>query len=914
MKSLPTKKMQSMRKPSFLLLSFMIPFITLMLSYMALHIAPFGDHMLVLADARGLYVSDLSYISRLLRGQEDILYSFQSGIGMSMIGMISNLLNPANVIVLLFDIMSYPTMYSMVMAIDIAMCGLTMFLFLSNVYGCKGTHLIFSTAYAMMGFNVAYCFQFNFILSPELLPLIALGIHRILKGKGPWIYICSLGYAVFASFYFGFMLCIASVVIFLFWYLRDRNLIMGIRRKIWTNYIIGSLIAGLLPAAIWVAALLSLSGGRLDQNSILDFTFYENMSFADISAKFFIGANNMLEEINGKPNVFIGSLALFLNLAFFLDRRNTFRKRIIYVIPLAFYLVTFYIKAFSMIVQGFSTTNWFNYRYSFVLSFLMILIACEEFAVLRNMDRSDFKKTCFAFLLLIIFTFSQRYSFVTGGGMLLGIVFLSICLGVIWWNRVNPVKAPAGLLAILLVLLCSIESYANYVICTGNLLEGEKRRKPEYQNDLFFGSAISEAVQDADPEFFRMENEYNTNFNASNDPRLFGYNGMTYVGSFENTFVYQGLSKLGLSWWSNRLWYAEGRPNVVDSLLGVKYVVSERDIREEKGFDQLFQMEDKYTLYRNPYALPIGMFVGRDNSEIALGLNPFENNNTLWKSLTGEAEDVFYLQSDIAFTFQASNDGETIDWETAKAYSTSIMASASALEEASQNGDVSDDEGENASARDVLEIRKSNHIECTFTAEHDGPVYGYNGLVVDEKNGYSGNALYYIGSFQAGDTVTDYIPINGSVNEHLLNMLCAEYSVAYPNIEALDRYSAKIQKQSGKFEKKTDSCLIGHYETENDGRLFFTIPYDEGWTLTIDGVEVPLVKTAELFMSANVDKGKHDYELRFFPKGMKMGMYISCGAALLLLLLVIFNFSDRKRVKHEAIIKTQETIQKEMVT
>ena len=304
----------------YVLLSFLVPYIIIILGDIALHMTPFGDHMLLISDAKVLYASDLAFIQRVLRGQEGVLYSFKSGIGMNLMGANSGLLNPANVIVMLFDITSWPEMYTVLMAIDISVCGLTMFLFLAIVYGWKRHCLIFSTVYALMGFNVAYCYHYNFILSPELLPLIALGIHQILKGKSPWLYIFSLGYAIFASFYFGFMLCLASVVLFLFWYIRDRESLTTEKRTIWINYIGGSLAAGLLPALVWMAALLSFSGGRLGQNSIIDFSFGENMSFADACAKFFIGANSINEQVNGQPNVFIGSLPLFLNFAFFTDR------------------------------------------------------------------------------------------------------------------------------------------------------------------------------------------------------------------------------------------------------------------------------------------------------------------------------------------------------------------------------------------------------------------------------------------------------------------------------------------------------------------------------------------------------------------------------------------------------------------
>ena len=118
----------------------------------------------------------------------------------------------------------------------------------------------------------------------------------------------------------------------------------------------------------------------MNQTSILDYTMAENMSIGEFFSKFFIGANNTSELVDGKANIFCGSLVLFLVIAFFIDRSNTKRKKLIYGIPLFFYFLTFYIRALSMIVQGFSTTNWLvNFRYSYVFSFLMILIAFEEF-------------------------------------------------------------------------------------------------------------------------------------------------------------------------------------------------------------------------------------------------------------------------------------------------------------------------------------------------------------------------------------------------------------------------------------------------------------------------------------------------------------------------------------------------------
>lgn len=886
-------------------LAFTIPFLIIILSYIGLHISPFGDKTIIISDAKALYMSDLSFIKRALNGQENLLYSFQQGIGLNLMGTHSGILNPANIIVLFFDITAFPSMYSWLIAIDMAVSGFTMFIFLSSVYERRNYNLIFSTVYALIGFNVSYCFHYNFLLSVELLPLIALGIKKIIAGKCPWLYLISLTYTIFASFYFGFMICIASVVLFLMWYVEAKpDLIAKQKKRVWINYMGCSILAGLLPAFMLIPTILSFFGGRANQNSIFDFTITDNMSITETLAKLFIGANDIEELVNGKPNIFCGAFVIFLVMAFFIDKRNSARKKMIHAIPLIFYFITFYVKALSMVMQGFTVTNWFNYRYSFVFSFFLIIIAFEEFVNIREISNKDFKYSCLVFLAVVAIVFSRRYSYVSGGWMLLDLLLLCCCLGAIWWNRIDEKKAPQRVLVILIILLCSIECYVNYLVCTNKLFVWAYNEK-EYQQDLFWGSVLSESISTSDPSFYRMANEHHTNWRCNNDPRLFGYNGLNYFGSCEQAFVFQGMCRLGLSWWVNRMWYTIGEPQAFDNLLGLKYVISERDLTKEKGYE--FKMNvDKYNIYQNKNALPIGMITTDIIQSIKLVKNPFNNLNNIWKGITGQSEDVFTQESDISFTFHLDHDGETINYKDALEYSTSISKqietsisnSTSQSETTMIDSDVSKEDLTN---EDI--INSGHYIECTFVASQDGNIYSYNGASIKENYGINSEPMKYLGYHKKGDIVTDYIEVNSDITLDLMKSICAEYYIGYSNDDILTKYCRLLQDKAGELVKEKDSHLVGNVTTEESGRLFFTIPYDEGWTLTIDGEKVELEKTVDLFMSAKISPGSHTYELKFFPKGMKEGIIISCGALILLLLFICYYIIIRKE---KVIIKTAD--------
>ena len=63
------------------LLSFFIPVIVLTLVMIGLRVVPFGDeHNLAITDAKW-YLNGLMFFSRLLRGEENWLYSLNNGLG-----------------------------------------------------------------------------------------------------------------------------------------------------------------------------------------------------------------------------------------------------------------------------------------------------------------------------------------------------------------------------------------------------------------------------------------------------------------------------------------------------------------------------------------------------------------------------------------------------------------------------------------------------------------------------------------------------------------------------------------------------------------------------------------------------------------------------------------------------------------
>ena len=69
----------------------------------------------------------------------------------------------------------------------------------------------------------------------------------------------------------------------------------------------------------------------------------------------------------------------------------------------------------------------------------------------------------------------------------------------------------------------------------------------------------------------------------------------------------------------------------------------------------------------------------------------------------------------------------------------------------------------------------------------------------------------------------------------------------------------------------TRTSVIGQIDAVSDGLLFTSIPYDKGWSVTIDGVAAEAREFADTFLAIPVTAGTHTIELTYHPEGLTTG-------------------------------------------
>ena len=884
------------QKILYILLSFLIPAGIILAALASLKVAPFGGKTLAISDGNALYLNYLGYVARAVKGQENLFFSFEKGLGGNMMSSWGwFLLNPFFPLFAFFDITNYMTAFTWVSLLNFSLCGLTMYILLKDIYGYKLSNLIFSTSYALNGFLVANVFQLNFFTGVPTLPLVVLGLRKIFKDKNPLLYILALAYGLMSNFYFGFMLCAASLLIFLTVFFADREEIVN-PKAVAVKYVLSSLLAGALSAVVWLPAVLALRGGRLDQEVRDMFSLRENMPFLSMFSKLFTGANNTNELVNGLPNIFVGILPVALAILFFMNKKIRRQKKTVAGILLGVYLVSFYLALFNILMHGGTVTNWFNYRDSFVFCFLLLLIAAEEWQYVAEEPDSHIKRAAVILILAVLIVFSKTYEFVRGGAVALDLALLALMFLAVYMHRHRPEKLPKKLVALIVLALVSVNLFLNYRISTKNIMEWSITRL-EYQAPVIPVSTLLDAAHMNDKSFARMEVNEQRSATCGNDSMLYGYYGVGHGGSDDRNFVRDALSMLGIHRFDMRNYYGEGVPGATDSLLGLKYVIARDDLTEEKGYPKLVELE-KWALYQNPYVLNIAMLAGEGIDDVELGYTDvFENLNNTWAAISGKDIPIFIEENDISFVSHNASDPQELTHEDAsaivekrdaklekqkaKAGGESENASVSESESAVESESASDSENSLASLVGAYmePPENSSYIMYTWTAKQDGPVYSYNRFAMVDGAGGRIPAMIYSGYYHKGDTVTGYIPVSeNSINSYMLEEVAGRFRAAYVDMDALSALSRSVNNRDCTIKRISDEHLSGRFTTAGGQRLLFTIPYDEGWTCRVDGEIVPIKKTLGAFMAVDAEPGMHTYTMDFVPSGLVMGATFSAAA------------------------------------
>ncbi len=909
--------------------AFFIPFIAILLLFAANSVSPFGNNTLLVSDAYGQYSAFWSYYRDLLAGERDLFYSFEKTMGGSMAGLFSYYLaSPFNLIFALFPAEALPTALHLIILLKLSLSGLTAAIFLRRTTRLGLGIPLLSSAYALCAYNVSFSWCIMWLDCVILLPLVALGIEYIADGKRPWLYILSLGSAVFCSYYIGFMLCIFSVLYFVYALARRCSSLRSVSFNILRTFALSSVVAGGLSAVMLIPGLLSMQGGKRESMGdivheyfyryvspalerfapslipaadkvvsivialifvaaaafvaavgyvlvskktgrrlriaalalcVLLFTAYNFLRDNHILCKLFTGTSDAEQVLSGSPNIFTGILTAVLAVTYFFNRKIESREKVLSALFGAVLLVSFCSLSINMIWHGFTENHSFNYRYSFMLSFLIVMLGARSLENITALKLREYLLSAGALSAVGLFALLIRPAYINPVSLVVDILLIA-AFSLLFCEKLTDRRLvrPA---TVIFALLHIFSLWANADVTVDSLLSFFDRPASEYSRQV---SSASEAVS-ALPEdgLYRVRND--TGFIGLNDPMHFGYNGLSHYSSTEKTAVIDFAGDIGMNTYQN-IWATAdyGLTRAADSLLGVRCLFS------EDGFPGYFPIGDG--LYENPSALPVG-FLAADTANIdpEPDASPFEVINNAYRSVFASDSDIFSqveLPAPQLTNLVCSDpgiSGETVYTET-----------------------DSDAEGR---LDYTIEISSADPLYFYAT----GDVIQSGGIYVNDCyiTGYFGDYSRYtalLGQFEPDSTITLSIVTNQP------QLSFEEIHVAYESSDALQRYHDLAAQQKCDVNSSTDSSINAAVSADSDCPLILTIPFDDGWHVTVDGEPAALQPALGVLSAVDLSAGQHTVELRYVPRGLTAGAVISLLSLGLVVFAMIYDRRPERRL------------------
>ncbi len=710
--------------------------VVLFVTLISLRVYPFGDRAYLWADA-DQYLGIEQYFATLASGDNDLFYSWGNVLGGNALSQLAYYsFSPFNLLFFIFSgqliFVAHAVVYLKILCCALAFC------FCLNYFHRQKypfVQALFSTTYAFMGYLVFYGWNASWMDGVILLPLVFVGIYRIVTTKRSLLYIITLALALISNFYIGFMLCLSSLIFYLVLILRLCPKFWPSLRKTIFTYLLASMISVGLCAFILIPTYLALPADR--KLSILGMVWHSslNVTPAEILSGLFTGQNNALDT--NSPLIYVSILPVVLNILFFVRHQTPLKTKLLAAGLLVLFAFSFMNSFINQIWHGFSDNAWFNYRYSFVCSFIILLIAYESYLQLRQRacTQRDCLLTTAILLLLTTFVLQNANHKIFLAALSFDLVFAAFMIGLLAQKQQHSKLFTAicvgGLIPSLL---------ANNYLCL---------RLQNFQSVSAYdaNSAImSDAKQViADDSFYRMDKNWT---HGRCDGNLFNYRGITNYASTENVDNLDFLRRLGVNHQYFYAKYTSDLPAATEALLGLKYILTTQP--NSKDYAQIGN-SGELIYYQNPNALPVLFPVATlDNSDFS-ELNDFELLNSIWRSINRLDAKVF--NRNILSSNTAGNQSTL----------TISVAHAGSL---------------------YLYLPEQAYTNITLSSSHQNKTLNY-----DERS-----EIYYLGEFVVGDTVELSFVSAESLNLNSVVAYTEDADVIRQNVELVQRQDLSIRQ------------------------------------------------------------------------------------------------------------------------
>lgn len=837
-----------------------------------------GKSYIWISDGRNQHYPTLAYIGRYLRqvvlhllhGEIEVpLFDLNLAMGGDVIATLNfyGFGNPLYLLSIFVPTRYTEHFYNFLVVARLYLAGLSFWALCAHHKKETPYALIGALVYVFSGYAVISAVRHPFFIEPMIqLPLLLIGIDRVMKREKPLVFILSVFYSALCGYYFLYMMTIMLgfyVLIHFFDCYKESR---------WKNFfamagrIMGAYLLGIgLSAPIFLPSVAGfLISARTGGSA------WEN--YFSYGRRFYI--DNLLNIIAPPGSWIAISLAALVLLAlaalFLFPGKGRRSLKLLLLVSVIFYV--FPLGGYIMNGFGYPTQRW-----TFGIALLLSYILVEMFPELLGMNRKR-QIGCFVVATLytaVVFCSGQnRTAYHVAGAAMLG---LTLAVLYLFGDQSGRGKR-IGALACAGLVLFNVGINAIYRFSA---------RHENYVNEFTAHGAETERLETL---IEREAGPYLEPLNGRFDGSSFSLNGGV-VWHIPTSYTFWSVFGAPIAEFGRKVENARmltllnisglDKRTGLEALFSTKYLLEKKGAAQQipYGYSVINETEKGTLVYENQYALPWGYtydsYISSDEAEMMNGLETEEAmlQNIILEEAVENIEKGS-VESSISTIPYEVTEMKSVKWE---------------------NG--------------VLDVEKNN---ATITLGFHIPAdrEGYIRLKGFDIND-SGQTYFYVtvkcgnSSHNAFATSTSHNWYQGREN-YLVNL---EYSgeerkactITFPKkgvykLAGIELFALPMDKYPEQIEALREEPLeniefgtnriAGTVDLSKNKILCMSIPYSKGWTAKVDGQKVKILKGNYMFMAVPLAAGRHDVEFTYCSPGLKAGVAFCCigliGTAVLL--------------------------------
>lgn len=854
--------------------------------YVIFSVFPFGSITVMRMDLYHQYGPLFAELYDRIVEHKSLLYSWITGGGSSFLGNYLNYLSsPLSFLIFLFDKEDISYAITFIVALKCILSATSFSYYLKKSFNKDNYFLsVFGILYAFSAYFLAYYWNVMWLDAMIMLPLIALGIEKIFKTGDIKLYTVSLVILFFANYYMGYMCCIFAVLYFFVCFINtysndgklNKNAVYekkystkALMNNVFINrgvkFAFASIIAALICAITLVPVFMILKNSSATSGTFPQ-TFKSYFDLLDLITSHFALLETTIRSSgdNVLPNIYTGILTFILLPLFLVNNKIKLKEKATYVVLIIFFVFCFNNNCAEYIWHAFHFPNDLPYRYSYMYSFIIAVMGYKTILNFKGIKVKDIAYTGLAIISFVIICQKFLTNKMTNITIYATIIFVALWCGFLFLLKNKNAQKKTVSFVLVTFILC--ETIISSIVGLP-LNQDNKNYKENYKT---YTDAIN-YIDNKDSGFYRTELCY---LNTRMDPAYYGYNGISVFSSMAYESYSQLQSSLGMQGNKVNSYTYNTQTPVYNMMFNIKYLI-QTDVSlapSSNLYKKIYTTSDKKSnVYESKYNLPIAYCV---NSKIDDWVtdegNPFEIQSDFVKLATGYSN-VFKPVEYNSTDFDAVSGDDVTENGTywlEKSDSSSNYGTETVSLSPTIDGNL------------YLYVKSSDLKTITVNSEK----------VSDITQSMEDAYILDLGYHNKGDEVLVSLDASKMESESTsFDFYCytADDTVVKNMYNSLAGNSLNVESYS-------DTTIKGTVNAKENCYLYSSIPYDDGWSVYVDGKKAETFEIGGTLLAIELTPGQHKIEYKYFPVGFLYGIIISAVTVFGLCGFYIYNKSSLK--------------------